>query len=56
MHHIDLPVWAVERGRRMICFDPIEPALVGIDLQNAVAPIEDGAPQAKEKSGADHAA
>jgi nicotinamidase-related amidase len=38
MHHIDLPAWAIERGRRMNRFDRIEPArtaLVAIDLQNA---------------------
>ena len=38
MHRIELPAWAVERGRRMNCFDRIAPArtaLVAIDLQNA---------------------
>lgn len=38
MHRIELPDWAVARGRRMNCFDRIEPArtaLVAIDLQNA---------------------
>lgn len=38
MHHIDLPAWAVERGRRMNRFDHLDPArtaLVAIDLQNA---------------------
>ncbi len=38
MHRIDLPGWAVERGRRMNCFariDPARTALVAIDLQNA---------------------
>ena len=38
MHRIDLPDWAVERGRRMNRFDRIDPdrtALVAIDLQNA---------------------
>lgn len=38
MHRVDLPAWAVERGRRMNFFDHIDPArtaLVAIDLQNA---------------------
>lgn len=38
MHRIELPDWAVERGRKMNCFDDIEPkrtAFVGIDMQNA---------------------
>ena len=38
MHRVDLPAWAVERGRRMNRFDRIDPArtaLVAIDLQNA---------------------
>jgi nicotinamidase-related amidase len=38
MHRIDLPDWAIERGRRMNYFDRIDPkhtALVAIDLQNA---------------------
>jgi nicotinamidase-related amidase len=38
MHRIELPGWAVERGRRMNCFERIDPAktaLVAIDLQNA---------------------
>jgi nicotinamidase-related amidase len=38
MHQIDLPAWAVERGRRMNSFDRLDPArtaLVAIDLQNA---------------------
>jgi nicotinamidase-related amidase len=38
MHRIDLPDWAVERGRRMNRFDRIDPArtaLLAIDLQKA---------------------
>ena len=38
MHRIELPGWAVERGRQMNCFERIDPArtaLVAIDLQNA---------------------
>jgi len=38
MHRIDLPQWAVERGRRMNRFDRIDPAhtaLLAVDLQNA---------------------
>ncbi|MDB5395851.1 MAG: rutB 2, partial [Rhodospirillales bacterium] len=38
MHQIDLPDWAVERGRRMNCFDHINPArtaLIAVDMQNA---------------------
>jgi nicotinamidase-related amidase len=38
MHRIELPGWAVERGRRMNRFERIDPArtaLVAIDLQNA---------------------
>jgi nicotinamidase-related amidase len=38
MHRIDLPDWAVERGRRMNRFDRIDPrrtALLAVDLQNA---------------------
>jgi nicotinamidase-related amidase len=38
MHRIDLPAWAVERGRRMNFFRRIDPrrtALVAVDLQNA---------------------
>jgi nicotinamidase-related amidase len=38
MHQIDLPDWAVERGRRLNSFDRIKPArtaLIAIDLQRA---------------------
>lgn len=38
MHQIDLPDWAVERGRHMNSFESIDPArtaLIVIDLQNA---------------------
>jgi len=38
MHRVELPEWAVARGRRMNCFDRIDPArtaLLAIDLQNA---------------------
>jgi nicotinamidase-related amidase len=40
MHAIDLPEWAVERGRRMNFFQQIDPrrtALIAVDLQNAFA-------------------
>lgn len=44
MHRIDLPDWAVERGRALNCFDSIDPArtaLVAIDMQNVfLAPDE----------------
>jgi len=38
MHHIDLPAWAIERGRRMNFFERIDSrktALLAVDLQNA---------------------
>ena len=37
MHTIDLPAWAIERGRALNSFSEIDPrrtALVNIDMQN----------------------
>jgi len=49
MHKIEVPSWAVERGRRMNNFheiDPAKTALVVVDLQNAF--MVDGQPLANQ--------
>ena len=38
MHRLELPAWAVERGRKMNCFDSVDrerTALIVVDMQNA---------------------